>query len=339
MTSLASKNSPTTTAWFLRAPSMRLQRGFALAAVISNALIAVTGAVVRVTGSGLGCPTWPECHPGSLVPVQRSQQSALHQAIEFGNRTLTGVVLIASLGTLVLLWRARPQRRSVVKIALLLPLGVLFQALWGGLTVLTGLVWWTVAPHMLVSLVIVFVATWIYQRLGEGDGPVRYTVPKPLVTLVWATCAVLLALSVMGTLVTAAGPHAGDEKTARLDLPVPMLAQIHADLMFLYLGLLIALGVGLLAVSASPALRRRLWWLVGITMSQGLIGIVQYLTGVPEILVVFHVGGATLLVAAAGRLAFGTRARAAALGEHPAQDPARRSQAGSANTQAVKQSA
>ncbi|WP_111765584.1 COX15/CtaA family protein [Nakamurella deserti] len=294
-------------------PSHRLQRGFALAAVITNAAIAVTGAVVRVTGSGLGCPTWPECHPGSLVPVIREENSTFHQLIEFGNRTLTGVVLVASLGTFLLIWRARPRRRSLVWLAAALPALVLFQAVWGGITVLFGLAWWTVAPHMLFSLGLLSVAVWVHQRLGEtGDGPVVATVPRPLHLLAWATCGVLLLLCVVGTLVTAAGPHAGDSATARLDLSVRGLAQVHADLMFTYLGLLVAFGVALVAINAPAVLRRRMWVLVGVTLAQGALGIVQYQLGVPEVLVVLHVTGAVLLVTAAVRMLFATRTRTAA---------------------------
>lgn len=292
-------------------PSHRLQRAFALAAVITNGAIAVTGAVVRVTGSGLGCPTWPECHPGSLVPVIREENSTFHQLIEFGNRTLTGVVLIASLGTFLLIWRARPQRRSLVWLAAALPALVLVQAVWGGMTVLFGLAWWSVAPHMLISLGLLSVAVWVHQRLGEGDGPVTPTVPRPLNLLAWATSGVLLLLCVAGTLVTAVGPHAGDSTTPRLDLPVRTMAQIHADLMFTYLGLLVAFGVALIAVRAPATLRRRMWMLVGVTLGQGVLGIVQYQLGVPEVLVVLHVCGAVLLVTAAVRMLFATRTRVA----------------------------
>ena len=132
-------NTPTGTerprtrrSWWRRAPSHQLQKAFAWAAVITNGMIAVTGATVRVTGSGLGCPTWPECHPGSLIPVSRADLSPIHQAIEFGNRTLTGLVLIASLGLFLVLWRARPRRPALVRLSAVLPAGVLFQAVWGG---------------------------------------------------------------------------------------------------------------------------------------------------------------------------------------------------------------
>ncbi len=292
-----------------RSPSLRLQLIFAWAAVLTNGGIAVTGATVRVTGSGLGCPTWPECHPGSLVPVSRSGLSAVHQAIEFGNRTLTAVVLIASVGTFLMLWRARPRRPGLVWLAAVLPLGVVFQAVWGGITVLTGLSWWTVAPHMLVSLVLLFVAIVVLIRISETDGPPIPVVPRPLQVLTWVTVVVLGALCIAGTLVTAAGPHGGDDATPRLDLPVRALAQVHADLMFGYLGLLVAMAVGYLAVRAPRRLMVRVWVLVAVTAGQGLIGLVQYATGVPEALVVAHVLGATLLVAAAANVAMATRTR------------------------------
>ena len=307
VTDLAPQAAPPTHWW--RNPSRRQQRGFALAAVITNGMIAVTGATVRVTGSGLGCPTWPECHPGSMVPVLRDENSTVHQLIEFGNRTLTGVVLVASLGTFLVLWQAKPRRLPLVKLAAWLPILVLFQAAWGGLTVRLALAWWTVAPHMLISLALLVVAVWVHQRIPEGDGPPTPTVPRPLQLLAVGTAAVLLALCIAGTLVTAAGPHAGDSETPRLGLPVRTLAQVHADLMFLYLGLLIALGVGFLAVRAPAALRRRLWVLVAVTAGQGLIGLVQYALGVPEVLVVLHVLGAVLLTAAAARMVFATRVR------------------------------
>ena len=305
-------------AWWRRPPTLGLQRTFAWAAVIANGMIAVTGATVRVTGSGLGCPTWPECQAGSLVPVSRSDLSPVHQAIEFGNRTLTGVVLIASLGTFLLIWLARPRRRSVVQLAAVLPAGVVFQALLGGVTVLTGLAWWTVAPHMLVSLALLYVAIVVLVRLGETDDPPIPTVPRPLRILTWMTVVVLGALCVAGTLVTAAGPHGGDDETPRLDVPVRGLAQLHADLMFAYLGLLVAMTVGYLAVKAPRRLLLRAWVLVAVTAGQGLIGLVQYATGVPEALVVAHVLGATLLTAAAANVVLATRTRGSARSPEPA---------------------
>lgn len=298
-------------------PPQRLVRGFAWAAVITNGLIAVTGATVRVTGSGLGCRTWPECQPGSLVPEYRTGIAALHQAIEFGNRTITGLVLVASLVTFLLVWLRRPSRQ-LWWLAAIGPIGVLFQAVWGGIVVYTGLKWWTVAPHLLVSLLLVFAAVVVLVRLGEPDTSARRTVPRPLQILTWATVVELTALCVAGTLVTAAGPHAGDVNTPRLDLPIVNLAQLHADLMFLYLGLMAALGVGFLAVHAPRTLLVRTGVLVAVTLAQGAVGLVQYFLGVPDVLVLVHVLGAVCLVATAATVATAIRVRepaAAAPGE------------------------
>lgn len=288
-----------------------LLRAFAWATLISNAIISITGAVVRVTGSGLGCSTWPECHPGTLVPDQRVGLAAIHQAIEFGNRTITGIVLAASAGMLLLALIIQPVRRSLVTLAALIVGGVVFQAIWGGITVLLGLAWWTVAPHLLASLILVFLAAILVIRVDETDAPARLTVPRPLAALTWATAAVLAAVTVTGTLTTAAGPHAGDSTTPRLTWDLRTIAQVHADLMFLYLGLLVALVIALIAVGAPAVLRRRGWWLVGLTAGQGALGLAQYFLGVPEGMVVAHVALAVTLVAVAAFLAMATRTRAA----------------------------
>ncbi len=298
--------------WWRRWPTQRVQRVLAWLAVITNGGIAVTGSTVRVTGSGLGCPTWPQCTPGSLIPVSRSGMAAFHQAVEFANRTLTGAVLIPSLGIFLALLLAPRSRRSLTRLAFLLPFGVVLQAIWGGITVRTGLAWWTVAPHMLVSLALLFVAIAVLVRVGETDDPPVAVVPRPLRLLTWATVGVLVLLCVAGTLVTAAGPHGGDASTPRLDLPVESLAQLHADLMFTYFGLLIALTAGYLAVAAPRRLVERAVVLVVVTAAQGAIGLVQYFTGVPEALVVSHVLGAVLLVASAAMVAMATRVRSPA---------------------------
>lgn len=302
---------PTTAGRGLRSP--RLLYWFAVAAAITNGGIAVTGATVRVTGSGLGCATWPECQPGTLVPEYRTGLEGFHQAIEFGNRTLTGLVLLASLGTFALLLMQRPPRPQLILIGAVGPAGVLFQALWGGIVVRTELAWWTVAPHMLISLILLFFAILVVIRLRESDGPARSVVPTPLRITAWGTVGVLTALCIVGTLVTAAGPHGGDVDTPRLELSVRALAQIHADLMFLYLGLLVALIAGFYAVKAPRLLLRRSWILIALTLSQGLIGLVQFAIGVPEALVIAHVLGSVLVVAAGAFMVFGTREHTPAL--------------------------
>ena len=297
--------------WWRRWPTARVQRVLGWLAVLTNGGIAVTGATVRVTGSGLGCRTWPQCQPGSLVPVSRSGMAAFHQAVEFTNRTLTGAVLIPSLGIFLALLLAPRSRRQLTWLAAVLPFGVLVQAVWGGITVRTGLAWWTVAPHMLVSLFLLFVAIVVLVRIRESDAPVVAVVPRPLRLLTLSTVGVLVLLTMSGTLVTAAGPHGGDAATPRLDLPVESLAQLHADFMFVYFGLLIALSVGFLAVKAPRRLIRRAVLLVAVTAAQGTIGLVQYFTGVPEALVVTHVLGAVVLTSTAAAVAMATRFRPA----------------------------
>jgi cytochrome c oxidase assembly protein subunit 15 len=157
--------------------------------------------------------------------------------------------------------------------------------------------------------VLLFAAVVVLVRLGESDRPAALTVPRPLHVLSWVTVAELAALCVAGTLVTAAGPHAGDVNTPRLDVSVQSLAQLHADLMFLYLGLMVALGVGFLATRAPRRLLVRVGALVGVTVAQGAIGLVQYALGVPELLVLLHVLGAVCLVGAAASVVMATRTR------------------------------
>ena len=281
----------------------------AWASAVSNGLIAVTGATVRVTGSGLGCATWPQCQPGSLIPVSRSGLAAVHQAIEFSNRTLTGVVLITSLATFVLVLLYRPRRRGLILLAAVPPFIVALQGVWGGFVVLTGLRWWTVAPHLLASLVILFTALAVVNRLSQPAGPARPVVPPALRGLVALMLGVLALLCVAGTLVTAAGPHGGDAATPRLDLPVSALAHLHAGLLYGFLGLLVATGVAFLAVGAPRKLLVRCGVLVVVTLAQATIGLVQYALGVPEVLVVSHVLGAVLLVTAAAGVWFATTIR------------------------------
>ncbi len=277
-------------------PSVRTQRLIAAAVVLSQALIAVTGSVVRVTASGLGCPTWPQCFPGSFVPVPHAEVPGLHQAVEFGNRLITFVVVLTALLAVLAVTRAG-RRREVLVYAWLMPASTVLQAVIGGITVLTGLLWWTVAIHLLVSMAMVWVATLLYVKIGQPDDGVPVAVvPKPLRLLTVLSAVMLSATLVSGTLVTGAGPHAGDkspERTVpRLEVEIVTLAHAHATLLVSYLSLLIGLGAGLLAVGAPQKVRRRLGVLVGLVAAQSLVGLVQYHTGVPAALVATHVAGA-----------------------------------------------
>jgi len=290
-------------------PTARWQRAITLAAVIGQATIAVTGAVVRVTGSGLGCPTWPQCAPGSLVPVAHPVTGQLHQWIEFGNRMLGGMLGVVSALCVLMALFARPRRRRVTVLALIMPLGVVAQAVIGGITVRAGLQWWTVAPHFLASMPLVWAAVLLYRAVAEGDGPVRLLVPKPLVSLQAAQAVLLGLMLIAGTLVTAAGPHAGDQGTPRLAAPIVMLVQVHADLLCLFAGMLVALGFALRIAPVPATLWHRYWTVVAVVLAQGMVGLVQYWTGVPAVLVLLHVLGATVVVAASAALWTASRDR------------------------------
>lgn len=286
-----------------------LSRATAIAAVITQGGIAVTGSVVRVTGSGLGCPTWPRCFPGSLVPQPHPEVATLHQWIEFGNRMLTGLVGLVGLACLVVALLVRPRRRRLMLLAATMPLGVAAQAVLGGITVLTGLAWWTVAGHFLVSMVLVWLAVLLVAAFTEGDAPPRWQLPGPLRGLLVTTVVVLAALLIAGTLVTSAGPHAGSTTTPRLAVSVAALAQLHADLLVGFLGLLAGLGFAIRAVGVPARTWRRYLVLVCVVFAQGALGVVQYLTGVPEVLVSLHVVGAASVVVAMAALWMSCRVR------------------------------
>lgn len=286
-------------------------RRLAVANLVAQVGIMVTGVTVRVTGSGLGCPGWPECFPGSMVPVSNADVAPLHQWVEFGNRLLTfviviiaGLVLLAALGT-------RPRRRRLMLLAAVMPAGIVAQAVIGGITVLTDLAWGGVALHFMASAGLVWLSAALVLATAEGGGPARPRVPRPVRGLVGVSSAVLAALLVAGTLVTAAGPHAGDAETPRLGLGVEAMAQLHAELLFGYLGLLVGLGFALLAVAAPAGLVRRFRVLIVVVLAQGALGGIQFAIGVPEVLVVLHVLGAGLVTAAAGALWYDTVERGA----------------------------
>ena len=289
-------------------PSLRTQRWLAAAVVFTQGFISVTGAIVRVTASGLGCPTWPQCFPGSYVPVAVSEVPRIHQAIEFGNRMVTfAVVITAALAVLAVL-RAR-RRTEVLVYAWLMPGSTVLQAVIGGITVRTGLAWWTVSVHLLVSMLMVWLAVQFYAKVGQPDDEsavVVAAVPAPLRALTALCAATLAAVLVTGTLVTAAGPHAGDKSAtrtvARLKVEVATLAHLHESLLIGFLGLLVGLAFGLAAVRAASTVTRRLAVVTALTLGQGLIGVVQYFTGVPAVLVTMHVAGAVLVTGATASL-------------------------------------
>ncbi|MEU1431634.1 heme A synthase [Nocardia sp. NPDC005746] len=294
-------------------PSLRVQRLIAFLVILSQAGISVTGAVVRVTASGLGCPTWPQCFPGSFVPTAVAEVPVVHQVVEFSNRMLTFVVSLAAAAIVLAVTRAR-RRREVQIYAWLMPGGTVLQAVIGGITVRTGLLWWTVAVHLLASMLMVWLATLLWAKVGEpDDGIDTVRVPRPLRLLTALSGVAMTATLIAGTLVTGAGPHAGDKsaerQVERLQVEIVTLVHLHAELLVAYLALLVGLACGLAAIGMNKTLRQRMILVIALVCAQALVGIVQYFTHVPAVLVVVHVGGAAACIAATAALWAAMRTR------------------------------
>lgn len=276
-------------------------RRITLLALLALGVIVVSGAAVRLTGSGLGCSTWPNCEPGSLVP---REESGVHGLIEFVNRLFTGVVsvsvILAVLGSLV----RTPRRRDLTLWSLTLVAGVLAQIVLGGLTVLFELAPPFVMGHYLVSAVLVACATVLHHKAGEPDTGERRPVATPEIRFL-AKCllgAVSIVL-VTGTAVTGSGPHGGDEEVRRLDFFLPDVTRVHSIAVWvLVAGTLWTLYLARRG-GAGPTVERALRILVAAEVAQGAVGYTQYFTGVPEGLVAVHVlGSMVVLVAALGVL-------------------------------------
>jgi heme a synthase len=279
----------------------------ALANVVANGAIIVTGGVVRLTGSGLGCPTWPRCTEESFVTTP---ELAGHGVIEFGNRLLTFVLTAVAVALLVAVLRS--PRRDLRPLAVLAFLGIPAQAAIGGVTVLTGLNPWTVAIHFLVSVVLTAVATVLWLRSRE-PGVGRPLVRRPIALLVGGIAAVTAAVLVLGTIVTGSGPHSGDvdgndvPTGDRMGFDIELVSQLHADVVFLLVGLTIALLVALYATDAPGRVRRAARDLLVVQLLQGVIGFVQYFTHLPVVLVLLHMLGAVLVTVFTARLVWSVR--------------------------------
>lgn len=263
--------------------------------------IIVTGGLVRLTGSGLGCPTWPQCVPGSYVPTVE-QEEGFHKIIEFGNRTLTGLLGFVAIALIWALYRCARDRRDLQLGAWGVLAGVAAQAVVGGITVLTGLNPWIVAFHFLCSAALVAVATWLLVREREPAGPRRLLVHPLVHQASLAVCVLAGAVLVLGTIVTGSGPHSGDAETpARTGLDPRAMSWLHADTVMLFAGLVVAVWIGARISGRTEAPGRAWGVVVAVTAAQGLIGYVQYFTDLPEVLVLAHMLGASLLVVAVTR--------------------------------------
>jgi heme a synthase len=286
--------------------SARTVRWLAVALLVANIVIVVTGGAVRLTGSGLGCPSWPRCSGSSFVV-----HGALgyHGVIEFGNRMLTFVLAAIAVTTWIAVWRLLPRRSALVAPATVLALGIPAQAVLGGMTVLTGLNPWLVAGHLLLSMAMIGVAVVLVRRVDEADLPPHLVVPSAVATLVRLTFGAAWAVLYVGTVVTGSGPHAGAATSPRTGLDPAVVSQFHADLVFLLVGLTGASLLALRAVDAPLSAQRAARWLLGIELAQGVVGFTQYFTDLPIALVALHMLGAALVSAAATNLLLSIRNR------------------------------
>jgi cytochrome c oxidase assembly protein subunit 15 len=264
-------------------------RPLAWATLVANCVLVVTGGAVRLSGSGLGCPTWPRCTDSSFTPHGAYD---VHSAIEFGNRMLTFVLVAVAVATFVSAWQTG--RRDLRRLALVLALGIPAQAVIGGITVLTDLNPWVVSFHLLCSLAIIGLSVRFIQLVARPDPPVA---KGPIVGLGWATFAAAWVVLYLGTVVTGSGPHAGDLDSKRNGLDPAQVSQLHADVVFVFIGLTVGLLVAVLATEASGQARGAVLLLLGIELAQGAIGFIQYVTDLPVVLVGFHMLGAALISA------------------------------------------
>ncbi|MEU3404300.1 COX15/CtaA family protein [Streptomyces sp. NPDC006670] len=301
-------------------PSPRIVQRAAAIAVLMSVVIVVTGGAVRLTGSGLGCDTWPKCTDDSLIVTQAQ---GFHGAIEFGNRMLT-YVLCAAVGGVILAARsAKPWRRSLTKLGWTQFALVMGNAVLGGITVLTGLNPYSVAGHFLLATSLITVTTITWQRTREGDGAPRPRVPGPVRKLSWALIATTLVLIAAGTVVTGSGPHAGDKsEIKRMPFDWATTAHVHAIAAWLVCALGVAMWLVLRVVDAPADTRARARDLLVVLLAQGAIGYVQFFTSLPEALVAVHMLGSCLVWISVLRLALSLRERSDTAIETPAPEDA-----------------
>jgi len=257
--------------------------------------IVATGWLVRLTGSGLGCPTWPQCTGDSLIATP---EMGIHGVIEFGNRLLTFVLVIVAIVTFLFVIRMRAQRRDLFWLSLVIGLYVPLQAIIGGITVLTNLNPYVVGLHFFASVALVALSAALVVRVYAAPGPRALAVPRWYAVTSYLTAAATLVTVVVGILVTGSGPHAGDGGAARNGLDAEFMQHVHSWPAYALFALTIVIFAG--AGRTPPALRLRLWTglLLAVEVVQIGVGLWQARTGLPVLLVGIHMVLAVLLVAA-----------------------------------------
>lgn len=296
-----------------------------IANLILQGVIIVTGGLVRLTGSGLGCPTWPQCTPGSFTPVAQQEQG-WHVFVEFGNRLMTFVLAAAAIWVLVEAIRRamrtrRAPDRSFAWWAAVPLLGIVAQAIVGGIIVLAKLDPRTVSPHFLLSIVLVAFSAWLLVRYDEGGATTTPAVPKLLRRLALLAAVAFAVLVVLGTAVTGSGPHSGDaDEPVRFGFDPVTTSRLHSGAVWLFVAALVVIAV-LIRRSPGVAAAYRRWWTAALHLSlvEGAIGYAQYFLGLPIGLVAVHMAISAVLTAV---VTFGVLAT-----REPAPAPRREAQA------------
>jgi cytochrome c oxidase assembly protein subunit 15 len=301
-------------------PTPRSMRRIALAGVIADTAIMSTGAAVRLSSSGLGCPAWPRCSAADVVASKNAGQTLLNTWIEFGNRLLNFPLVAITVIVLIAAWRFRPQgtrRRDLVWLAAIQPAGVVAQAVIGGIVVLTKLNPTWVSVHFLLSASIVAAAVVLHVRCAEGGEPPTAVVRTDLRVLSAVLVGVTGLMLAAGTVVTGTGPLAGNAAAPRYRLPLEGVTQLHADIGWLMAGLAGALVLGLRLSGAPPRAARASLIMIASLGIQGTIGYIQYFTHLPAGLVWVHVTGSMLVWITVLRLFLAMRDRGPLLRSSP----------------------
>ncbi len=297
----------------LLTPTAVALRRWALGGVITSALIILSGAAVRLSQSGLGCPDWPQCTGNSLAASGATGDPLIHRWVEFGNRLVTVAIFVIAVGVFVAAWRYRDsdgrRRRDLVWLAAAQPGAIVAQAVLGGIVVITKLNPALVSVHFLASVALVAAAVALYIRSQEGIDLPRPFVPRPVRLVALGVVGTVALMMAAGTVVTGTGPLAGAADVARYHLPLEGVTQLHADIGWLLAGLMVALLLGLRVSSAPRKAVRLSWLLLGLIGLQGVIGYAQYFSGLPAGLVWVHVTGSTAIWITALLLPYSLRDR------------------------------
>lgn len=269
-------------------------RAAAIASLVSQILIVGTGGAVRLTGSGLGCPTWPRCTEDSFIATP---EMGIHGVIEFGNRLLTFVLVIIAIVMFLFVVRMRRERRDLFWLSIVIGLGIPAQAVIGGISVLTQLDPYVVGLHFVVSVVLVVLATMLVWRVFVGPRGERHPLPRWFSALVHATSVLVALTIVVGILVTGSGPHAGDGGAARNGLDSELLQHVHSWPAYATVAMTLLIVVSAWRFGHARLVRFSLLLLV-IEIAQVVVGLVQARFGLPELLVGIHMVLAVCLASA-----------------------------------------